>query len=90
MSRTIRRKGKEPSWLLDDEEFVARIWHRTLVQHKARYHSDSWDVRGAGKWVKRRWAKWRRQHDRQEFAKMAKEEYEPNWFQTQIDTWWWD
>lgn len=90
MARTYRRKGKEPSWLLDDEDFVRRYFHRSLVQHKARYHSDNWERPRDKVWVKRMWAKWRRQHDRQEFAKMAKEDYDPIWFQTQIDTWWWD
>lgn len=90
MSRTHRRKGKEPGWLLDDEEFVSRIFHRTLAQHKAHYHSDAWGYQRFKTYVKRTWAKKRRQHDRQEFAKMAKSEHEPTWFQTQIDTWWWD
>jgi len=92
MARTYRRKGGEPSWLLDDEDFVMRIWKRNLKQHKAIYHSDAWAVNHADmSWVKRTWAKRRRQWDRQELSRLAKCcEYEPIWFQTQIDTWWWD
>ena len=92
MARTYRRKGGEPHWLTDDPEWLWYYWKRTPKQQVAHYHSDGWDVVSCDRsWVKRTWAKRRRQWDRQEFSRLAKCcEYEPIWFQTQIDTWWWD
>lgn len=90
MSRTYRRKGPEPEWM-NDEEFYFKFFHRTLKQQYARYHSDAYSVVNCGSWGKRKWAKMRRSWDRQEFAKLAKYvEYEPIWFTSKIDTWWWD
>lgn len=92
MARTFRRKGGEPSWLTKDEEWLWEYWKRTPKQQIAHYHSDGWMVGPTSKkWIQKVWAKRRRQWDRQEFAKYHKEaEYDPIWFQTQIDTWWWD
>jgi len=92
MSRTIRRRGPLPWWIRweTDEEFIERYWgsRDKLI---ARYRSDAWDDRGAGKWGKRFWAKQRRSWDRQELSKFKKEfEYEPIFFTTKIDTWFWD
>ena len=91
MSRTYRRKGYEPSWLTEDKEWLWRYFRRTPVQQLARWHSDACWSHNCGVWGKRRWAKMRRQWDRQEFARFHKtDEYEPIWFTTKIDTWWWD
>lgn len=57
---------------------------------RVAYHSNKWHTHRKN-WVKRIWAKKRRQWDRQEFARLANyEDYEPIWFTTKIDTWWWD
>jgi hypothetical protein len=91
MSKTYRRTSEPTPWWIikeTDEEFISRYWgsKRKII---ARYHSDAWSTYPKS-WAKRTWSKWRRQHDRQQMHRTISEEYEPQWFQTKIDTWWWD
>ena len=92
MSKTFRRKGPLPWWIRweMDETFIARWWgsRQKLIR---LYRSDAWNRHGAGKWGKNYWARKRRAWDRQELTKFYREEeYEPIFFTTKIDTWFWD
>ena len=63
-----------------------QCWNLTDKQ-KHKFHGES---SFSKKKIKKIWKKRRRQWDRQELVKMYKEDYEPTWFTSKIDTWWWD
>lgn len=84
--------GKEKTIEWDHKVFIKRPKQDWVVDEKEvrEYHSNKFD-RFRKKFVKRVWAKKRRRTDKTELYKFCNmEDYEPTWFTTKIDTWWWD